>query len=123
MRRPVIVACIAAAAVLLTSNSASAEVTKLDIRQGNSNGYGTNCRYTVTATTTSDVPVTFTDIAGATFSPLPVITPTGDSATVSWIPNAPGPHLITASQGDNVQTLPLTVGMGVNTGSTSCRVF
>ena len=123
MNRPATVASLVAAAVLLLPGQASATVTKLEIQQGNSNGFGTSCTYTVTASTTTDDPVVFSDLGGANFTPLPVITATGGSATVGWTPTTPGPHLITATQGDNIQTIPLNVGTGVSTGSTSCRVF
>ncbi|MBJ8346510.1 hypothetical protein [Antrihabitans sp. YC2-6] len=120
---PAVAGLLLATAVLSLPGQASAAVAKLDLLQGNSNGFGASCTYTLTAWTTSNVPVTFADAAGASFTPAAQVVPTGGSATVNWTPNAPGSHLLTATQGDNVQTTLVVVGTGVNTGSTTCRVF
>ena len=112
-----------AATMVLTAPNAAAEITDLSIYQGASNGYGAGCSYTITATVTAGQTVTFSDSSGAAFTPDPHITPTGDSATVNWIPSTPGIHLISARQGASVKSTPINVGTGISTGSTSCHVF
>ncbi len=102
---------------------AGAAVTELSVPTGLSNGYGSGCSYTITARVDSAEPVVFTDAAGATFTPTDRITPVGGVATVNWIPSAPGVHVVTAAQGLSVQVATKVVGVGVATGSTTCRVF
>lgn len=109
--------------MVLNASIATAAVSDLDIHLGHSNGYGASCSYTVTATSTGNQQVMFSDDAGATFTPAALITPTGGAATVNWIPSALGTHTISASQEGSVKSMVVNVGSGINTGSSNCLVL
>lgn len=83
--------------------------------------YGTNCQYRVTATV-DNVPssdaVQFVDSAGGSFTPNPAPV-VGNQATTTWVPDATGPHTISATQGaaGPAWTSPvMNVDNGINLG-------
>lgn len=124
-------ALLAAALVLTAAPDAAAAVTGLQafpgtpaVSWGPQSQYGTGCTYTLTATVTGYGPVSFADWTGAaTFYPSNYIHPGGGKATVSWTPNQPGWHRISAYQTSaGGPAIDLLVGTGVNTGS-ACVVL
>ncbi|WP_330184662.1 hypothetical protein OHB26_14340 [Nocardia sp. NBC_01503] len=118
---PVAIA-LAAAGVALNTPQASAEIgTSVIIAGGGlSNGFGTGCTYNVVANSTSWSGMNFFD-NGVQFAATPdVSAPT--TRTASWTPRTTGTHTLVVTQGEDSKTIVLTVGTGINGGS-SCFVI
>ncbi|MEE3852580.1 hypothetical protein VZC37_19725 [Gordonia sp. LSe1-13] len=95
------------AAGLLMAAPANAAVTGIEITTPSGYGsvadrYGSNCEYDVEASVdnaSASIPVAFTVTPeGGTASSLGSEVPTGDTASTSWTPGAPGVYEITATQ-------------------------
>ncbi|MFF2550885.1 hypothetical protein ACFVUS_07775 [Nocardia sp. NPDC058058] len=118
---PVTIA-LAAAGVALTAPQASAEIGSQVIIAGGglSNGYGTGCTYAVTANSASTAGMDFYD-NGAWFAATQG-SPTPKTHVANWTPATPGTHILQIVQNGDTKTIPLTVGTGINGGS-SCLVI
>ncbi|MEV6274322.1 hypothetical protein [Nocardia sp. NPDC051832] len=113
---------IAATGLALAAPQASAEIgTSVIIAGGGlSNGYGTGCTYNVVANSNSTARIDVTDngvwIGASEGSPSP------KTHTIKWTPATPGTHTLLVTQGQDSKTIVLTVGTGINGGS-SCLVI
>ncbi|GAB2508649.1 hypothetical protein [Nocardia heshunensis] len=118
---PVVVA-FAAAGALLNAPTASAEIGAQVLIAGGgfSNGFGTGCTYQVIANGTGPSGMTFYD-NGTQFATTEG-SPTPKTQTANWTPTTPGPHTLLITQADTTKTIALTVGTGINAGS-SCLVI
>ncbi|MFW0787609.1 hypothetical protein AAFP35_24195 [Gordonia sp. CPCC 206044] len=114
---------VAAAGIALAA-PAEAAITNVQIDSSNLFGsldtrYGAGCAYGVIATVDTDEQVTF----AANNTQFGSVAPQDGKATGFWIPFAPGTYTLTVKQGQSTKTIsPLTVGLGVYTGS-SCIVI
>ncbi|GAB91893.1 hypothetical protein GORHZ_152_00040 [Gordonia rhizosphera NBRC 16068] len=105
---------------------AGAAVTAIQVDSSNLFGsldqrYGAGCAYGIIADVDTEAPVEFKvngqSVLGGTKEP------DGGKAVYNWVPVAPGEYTITATQsGVSKSVGPLTVGVGVYTGS-SCIVL
>ncbi|MFE3192449.1 hypothetical protein ACFXHA_25795 [Nocardia sp. NPDC059240] len=118
---PAAVAVVATGA-MLNAPTASAEIGAQVVIAGGglSNGFGTGCTYQVVANGTGPSGMTFSD-NGIQFATTEG-SPTPKTQTANWTPTTPGTHTILITQADTTKTIVLTVGTGVNAGS-SCLVL
>ncbi|WP_194817024.1 hypothetical protein [Nocardia sp. XZ_19_385] len=113
---------IAAAGLALAAPQASAEIgTSVIIAGGGlSNGYGTGCTYSVIANSNSTARLDVADngvlIGSSEGSSSP------KTHNVKWTPATPGTHTLLVTQGADSKNIVLTVGTGINGGS-SCLVI
>lgn len=118
---PVVIA-LAAVGLGLNAPQASAEIgTQIMIAGGGlSNGYGTGCQYSVVANSSSALGMDFYDngvwFAASEGSQTP------KTHHGAWTPATTGTHVIVVTQGEDSKTIPVTVGTGINGGS-SCLVL
>ncbi|MEV0250223.1 hypothetical protein AB0H76_26745 [Nocardia sp. NPDC050712] len=117
-----IAAALAAAALAFGAPSASAEIgTSVIIAGGGlSNGFGTGCTYNVVANSGAPGNIDFYD-NGVLFSTSPG-SPTPKTHTARWTPATTGTHTLLVTQDGDSKTIVLTVGTGINGGS-SCLVI
>lgn len=113
---------LAAAGLAFSAPQASAEIgAQVMIAGGGlSNGFGTGCGYQVVANSTSGAGMNFYDNDvwfGATQG-----SPSPKTHVAKWTPATTGTHTIRITQNDDVKTIVLTVGTGINGGS-SCLVI
>ncbi|MEV0294797.1 hypothetical protein [Nocardia sp. NPDC050710] len=123
LRNSVPVAIVAAVAGLaMSAPQASAEIgTQVLIAGGGlSNGYGTGCTYKVLANSKSPAGMKFYD-NGVLFGSTPD-GPDVKTHSADWTPQTPGTHTIQVVQAPDAKTIVLTVGTGINAGS-SCLVI
>ena len=112
---------VAAAGLILSAPQASAEIgTSVIIAGGGlSNGYGTGCTYNVVANSNNTARLDVSDngvwIGASEGSTGP------KTHTVKWTPATTGTHTLLVTQGEDSKTIVLTVGTGINGGS-SCLV-
>ncbi|WP_156910451.1 hypothetical protein [Nocardia mangyaensis] len=113
---------VAAAGLVVGAPQASAEIGARVVIEGGglSNGFGTGCAYTVAATANSGAGMDFYD-NGVWFAATE-----GSSSpkthTARWVPATPGTHTLLITQNGDAKTIVLTVGTGINAGS-SCLVI
>ncbi|MGV9414365.1 hypothetical protein ACWDOP_31065 [Nocardia sp. NPDC003693] len=113
---------LSAAGVVLGAPQASAEIGARVVIAGGglSNGFGTGCTYQVVATGNTGAGMEFFD-NGVRFA----ATEGSDAPkthVANWIPATVGTHAIEVTQGGESKVIMLTVGTGINGGS-SCLVI
>lgn len=87
---------------------------------GLSNGFGTGCSYEVVANGATGVGMEFYD-NGVLFAATEG-SPTPKTHVARWAPATAGTHTILVNQNGDAKTVVLTVGTGINAGS-SCLVI
>ncbi|MFE7796654.1 hypothetical protein [Nocardia sp. NPDC057440] len=117
-----VVIALAAAGVALNAPQASAEIgVQVMIAGGGlSNGFGTGCSYDVVANGATGVGMNFYD-NGVLFAATEG-SPTPKTHVARWAPATAGTHTILVDQNGDAKTVVLTVGTGINAGS-SCLVI
>lgn len=113
---------LAAAGLAMSAPQASAEIgTSVIIAGGGlSNGFGTGCTYSVVANSTSTLGMNFYD-NGVWFAATQASS-SPKTHTGAWTPATTGTHTIRVTQGEDAKDIVLTVGTGINGGS-SCLVI
>ncbi|MFI9505600.1 hypothetical protein [Nocardia sp. NPDC052566] len=113
---------LAGAGLVLSAPQASAEIGARVVIAGGglSNGVGTGCAYEVVATGATGAGMNFYD-NGALFAATQASS-APKTHTARWTPATPGTHTILVTQNDDSKTIVLTVGTGINAGS-SCLVL
>jgi len=113
---------LAAAGVALNAPQASAEIgVQVMIAGGGlSNGFGTGCSYEVVANGSTGAGMEFYD-NGVLFAATQG-SPTPKTHVARWAPATAGTHTILVDQNGDAKTVVLTVGTGINAGS-SCLVI
>ncbi|MGF6888195.1 hypothetical protein ABIA39_006714 [Nocardia sp. GAS34] len=113
---------LAAAGVTLNAPQASAEIGARVVIAGGglSNGFGTGCSYQVVANGSTGSGMNFYD-NGVRFATTEG-SPTPKTHVAYWTPTTTGTHTILITQGRDTRTVVLTVGNGINAGS-SCLVI
>ncbi|WP_282776855.1 MULTISPECIES: hypothetical protein [unclassified Nocardia] len=113
---------LAAVGMVSTAPQAAAEIGARVVIAGGglSNGFGTGCAYEVVATGDTGAGMDFYD-NGVWFAATPAA-PEPKTHVATWIPATPGTHTIRVTQNGAAKDIVLTVGTGINAGS-SCLVI
>jgi hypothetical protein len=117
---------LAAAGVALNAPQASAEIGTQVVLAGGGlgNGYGTGCDYLVLTTGGSGARQDFYDngVWFGTTEGIPTPGPNPKTHGAKWTPATTGTHTILITENQDSKTIVLTVGTGINGGS-SCLVI